>query len=127
MQSYKTPKSTMTWATLEQWHACAWELEKRRASSRKHELIRAHLWALRLVVIYGCTNRDTLMTCRFLLRHGPGHLGQPVRGHRQRAPQTPLIVAISNRLAQLDRFDDVASIPDGHNSRKRSKDRSFSV
>lgn len=117
----------MTWATLEQWQACVWELEKRRASSRKHELVRAHLCALPLPVIYGCTNRDTLITCRFLLRYGPGQLGQPVRGHRQQAPQTPLIVAINNRLAQLYRFDDLASIPDGHNSRKRRKDRTCRV
>jgi hypothetical protein len=39
------------------------------------------------------------------------------RSKRKTAPQTALIVAIRNRMAQLNRAEDHASIGIGHNSR----------
>jgi hypothetical protein len=50
------------------------------------------------------------------LRRGPSGFCQPPRGQRQTAPQTSLIVAIANHLAQIDRAEDLAAIPAGPNS-----------
>ena len=60
---------------------------------------------------------NKVTACDRLLRDGPTHFCQPPRGQRQNAPQTALIVAIANRIAQIDRAEDHASMPLGHNSR----------
>ena len=114
---FQTPRTTLIWATLDQWLACARKIERRRPSALRNRQAELHIRALPVSVIYQCTCRATLTACVRLLRRGPTHFCQPPRGQRHNAPQTALIVAIANRIAQIDRAEDHASIQPGHNSR----------
>jgi hypothetical protein len=95
----------------------AHRIDRRRASALRNRQAVLHVRALPVSVVYACCSRTALAACARFLRHGPSHSCQPPRGQRQNAPQTALIVAIANRIAQLDRAEDQASIPIGHNSR----------
>lgn len=114
---FHTPPTILTWATLGEWLACARTIERRRAGRLRNLQAELHVRALPVTLIYQCSGRATLVSCDRLLRQGPTHFCQPPRGQRQNAPQTALIVAIANRVAQLDRPEDHASISPGHNSR----------
>ena len=109
--------AALTWVTLDEWLGCAWRIEHRRASALRNRQASLHLRALPLSLIGQCSRRPTLFACDRLLRRGPPRFCQPPRGQRQTAPHTSLIVAIANRLAQIERAEDQASIPSGHNSR----------
>jgi ParB family transcriptional regulator, chromosome partitioning protein len=117
---FPTPRTALTWATLDEWLRCAWRIEHRRASALRTRQAMLHVRALPLSVIDQCSSRATLAACHQLLRNGPPRFCQPPRGQRQNAPHTSLIVAIANRLARIDRAEDQASIPSGHNSRTAS-------
>jgi hypothetical protein len=114
---YHTPRTALSWTTLEEWLACAHGIDRRRASALRNRQAALHVRALPIGVIYQCQSPATLASCARLLRQGSNHFCQPPRGQRQTAPQTALIVAIANRIAQLARAEDHASIPPGHNSR----------
>jgi hypothetical protein len=114
---FQTPRTALTWATLDEWLACAWRIERRRHSRLSNEQAQLHIRALPVSVIYQSASRTALTGCDRLLRRGGTRFCQPPRGQRRHAPQTALIVAITNRLAQLDRTEDHASIRPGHNSR----------
>jgi hypothetical protein len=114
---YHTPRTALSWASLEEWLDCAHRIDRRRASALRNRQATLHVRALPIGVIFQCQNRATLASCARLLRQGSNHFCQPPRGHRQNAPQTALIVAIANRIAQLARAADHASIPRSHNSR----------
>jgi hypothetical protein len=115
--SFQTPRTVLTWATLEEWFDCALTIEHRRASRLRNLQAELHVRALPIATVYQCSSRATLASCDRLLRRGPARFCQPPRGQRETAPQTALIVAIANRIAQLDRAADHASISPGHNSR----------
>ena len=117
---FRTPRTALTWATLDDWLSCAHKIERRRHSRLSNEQARLHLRALTVSVIYQSACRTTLTGCDRLLRSGGTRFCQPPRGQRRDAPQTALIVAIANRLRQLDRAEDHASISPGHNSRNAS-------
>jgi len=120
---FQTPRTTLTWATLEEWLAGAWRIERRRHSRLSKEQARLHIRALPVSVIYQSASRTTLTGCDRLLRRGGTRFSQPPRGQRRHAPQTALIVAIANRLAQIDRVEDHASIRPSHNSRNALRRR----
>ena len=115
--SFHTPRTVLTWATLDEWLDCARKIERRRASTLRNRQAELHVRALPVRVVYQCSSRVTLASCDKLLRRGPTHFCQPPRGQRQNAPQTALIVAIANRIDQIDRAEDRASMSLGHNSR----------
>ena len=115
--SFHTPRTVLTWATLDEWLDCARKIERRRASTLRNLQAELHVRALPVRVVYQCSSRVTLASCDKLLRRGPTHFCQPPRGQRQNAPQTALIVAIANRIDQIDRAEDRASMSLGHNSR----------
>ena len=115
--SFHTPRTVLRWATLDEWLGCARKIERRRASTLRNRQAELHVRALPVSVVYQCSSRPTLVSCDRLLRRGPTHFCQPPRGQRQDAPQTALIVAIANRIAQIDRAEDHASMSPGHNSR----------
>jgi hypothetical protein len=115
--SFQTPSTALTWATLDDWLDCARKIDRRRASALRNRQAELHVRALPIRVVYQCSSRATLASCDKLLRRGATHFCQPPRGQRQNAPQTALIVAIANRIAQIDRAEDHASISSGHNSR----------
>ena len=114
---FRTPGTDLTWATLEEWLAGAWRIERRRASARRNAQAGLHVRALSLSVIDLCSSRATLTACDRLLRRGPPRFSRPPRGQRQNAPQTALIIAIANRIAHIDRAEDHASMGLGPNSR----------
>ena len=120
---FQTPRTTLTWATLDEWLDSAWRIERRRHSRLSNEQAQLHIRALPVSVIYQSAGRTTRAACETLLRHGGTRFSQPPRGQRRHAPQTALIAAIANRLAQLDRAEDHASIRPGHNSRNALKRR----
>ena len=113
----QTPRTALTWATLEEWLACARRIDHRRASRLRNLQAELHVRALPVSLVYQCSGRATLVSCDRLLRRGSTHFCQPPRGQRQNAPQIALIVAIANRIAHIDRAQDHASIRPGHNSR----------
>ena len=113
----QTPRTALTWATLEEWLACARRIDHRRASRLRNLQAELHVRALPVSLVYQCSGRATLVSCDRLLRRGSTHFCRPPRGQRQNAPQTALIVAIANRIAHIDRAEDHASISPGHNSR----------
>src|ERR1700752_4802213 len=113
--SFHTPRSALTWSTLEEWFDATRKIERRRASALRNRQAELHVRALPISVVYQCSNRATLTLCDTLLRRGSTHFCQPPRGQRQNAPQTALIVAIANRIAQIDRTEDHASMSLGHN------------
>lgn len=114
---FQTPRTALTWATLEEWFDGALTIEHRRASRLRNLQAELHLRALPIALVDQCSSRATLAACDRLFRRGPTHFCQPPRGQRENAPQTALIVAIANRIAQLDRAEDHASMSLGHNSR----------
>ena len=114
---FHTPRTVLAWASLGEWLACARTIERRRASRLRNLQAELHVRALPLSLIYQGSGRATLVSCGRLLRRGPTDFCQPPRGQRQNAPQTALIVAIANRIAQIDRAEDHASMSLGHNSR----------
>jgi hypothetical protein len=114
---FQTPCTALTWATLDEWLDCARKIERRRASALRNRQAELHVRALLIRVVTQCSSRATLGACDKLLRRGPTHFCRPPRGQRQNAPQTALIVAIANRIDQIDRAEDRASISPGHNSR----------
>jgi hypothetical protein len=117
---FQTPLTALTWATLEEWLACARKIDRRRASALRNRQAELHVRALPPALVYQCASRATLTACDRLLRCGSSHFCRPPRGQRQHAPQTALIAALANRIAQLDRAEDHASIAPGHNSRNQS-------
>jgi hypothetical protein len=112
---FQTPRTALAWATLDEWLACAWTIERRRHSRLSNVQAALHIRALPVSVVYQSACRTTLTGCDRLLRCGGTRFCQPPRGRRRDAPQTALIVAIANRLSQLDRAEDHASISPGHN------------
>lgn len=112
-----TPRTALTWSTLDEWLSCARKIDGRHASALHNRQAELHVRALSLRVIYECSSRATLTACDRLFRYGSTHFCQPCRRQRQNAPQTALIIAIHNRMAQIDRAEDHASIGIGHNSR----------
>ena len=115
--TFQTSRTLLTWTTLEEWLDCAWRIEHRRPSALRSRQAQLHILALPAAVVYQCRSRATLALCNKLLRSGPTRFCQPPRGQRQDAAQTPLIVAIANRITQIDRAEDHASMKLGHNSR----------
>jgi hypothetical protein len=114
---FQTPRANLTWATLDEWLACPWKIERRRPSALRNRQAELHIRALPVSLIYQCASRATLTARDRLLRYGSSHFRQPFRGQRHDAPQTALIVAIANRFAQISREEDHAFIQLGHNSR----------
>jgi hypothetical protein len=113
---FQTPRSVLKWTTLEEWLDCARTIDRRRATQLRNQQAELHVRVLPLSIVYQCTSRTTLTACERLLSRGSTHFCQLPRGQRQNAPQTALIVAIANRIAQIDRAEDHASIGLGHNS-----------
>ena len=115
--SFQTPRTALAWAALDEWLDCARKIDRRRASALRNRQAELHVRALPLSLVYQCSSRATLTACDRLLRNGSSHFCQPPRGQRRNAQQTALIVAVANRIAQIDRSQDHASISPGHNSR----------
>jgi ParB/RepB/Spo0J family partition protein len=95
---------------LEEWLDCARKIDRRGASALRNRQAELHVRTLPLGIVYQCSSRATLTACDTFLRRGPTHFCQPPHGQRRHALQTALIVAIANRIAQLDRAEDHASI-----------------
>ncbi len=120
MMVYRTPGTRLTWANLSDWCAVAGVLSERRDVDGDNQMARAaHVEALPLALVAGCDDVDALATLLWWLIESPPskHIVRPLRGHRADAPHTPLIMAAKNRLAQLARAADTATMPIGHNRR----------
>ena len=68
--SFHTPRTALTWATLEEWFAGALTLEHRRASRLRNLQAELHLRALPITLVDQCSSRATLAACDRLLRRG---------------------------------------------------------
>ena len=79
---FHTPRTVLTWATLEEWLAGARRIERRRASALRNRQAELHIRTLPVSVVYQCSSRATLTSCDRLLRRGPTHFCQPPRGQR---------------------------------------------
>lgn len=116
---FTTPYSRLHWVSLQEWLFAADVIRARRASFRKNKQREGHVSVLHVKLIYGCQCRKSLNIALNLLTGLGSDFMQPCRGQRENAPHTALIVAIKNRIEQIDREEDLASMPDGHNSRNR--------
>jgi len=91
-------------------------LKQRRASYRTNKQRQCHVNALPVSLIYNSSCKKTLQQALHILTVPGSEFCQPCRRQRKAAPHTPLIVAIKNRLRQIERAEVLDSIPDGHNS-----------
>lgn len=96
-----TPHTRLAWRDLAGWLEAAMIIDKRPRTSLRKRQIAAHLYALHPVHAALCFDPQVLRHVRDQLTCGD--FRQPPRGARPDAPQTALIVAISNRLFQLER------------------------
>lgn len=124
MAQYHTKGTRLKWSSFEEWHESLKSLEARRFSRKKKEAITAHLRALPIALVKRCTDKIVLTTALADLKSPSGPARRPIRGARARAPQTRLIVAISNQITRLDAADsgnpsDPAR-PSGKTNRARS-------
>ena len=120
MMVYRTPGTRLTWASLSDWCAVAGLLSERRdLDGRNQRASAAHVEVLPLAFVTGCDDVDALETLLWWLIESPPRKDfvRPLRGYRADAPHTPLIMAAKNRLAQLARAADAATMPVGHNRR----------
>src|ERR1700730_11652585 len=58
--SFHTPRTVLTWATLDEWLDCARKIERRRASTLRNRQAELHVRALPVRVVYQCSSRVTL-------------------------------------------------------------------
>ena len=79
---FQTPRTALTWATLEEWFDGALTIEHRRASRLRNLQAELHLRALPIALVDQCSSRATLAACDRLFRRGPTHFCQPPRGQR---------------------------------------------
>ncbi len=111
---YKTPRSRFCWRNLAEWVETARLLDSRRSSRLRNMQCDFHVRALPLKMIWDEASLETLQNTLDFLTSVSG-FRQPPRGRRANAPQTPLISAIKSRIRQIERQQDMDSIPDGHN------------
>ena len=117
---YRTPGTRLTWASLSDWCAVAGVLSQRRDLDGRNQMARAaHVEVLPLAFVTGCDDVAALQKLLWWLIESPASkdIVRPLRGHRADAPHTPLIMAAKNRLVQLARAADAATMPIGHNRR----------
>ena len=57
---FHTPRTVLTWATLEEWLAGARRIERRRASALRNLQAELHIRTLPVSVVYQCSSRATL-------------------------------------------------------------------
>ena len=91
--------------TIADWLAMAFAIRRRRISAARYAAEARHMWAFPVGEI------DVEMDVRLLERvaamlkgsphHFPTGFERPHRGARGTAPQTPIIVALSNRVTRL--------------------------
>ena len=112
---YRTPGTTLWWASIGEWIACAHRLDRRRSSAARHRALAAHAACLPSDLIAAETDIATIDTALRLLKYGPPSLARPPRGGREGHPTTRVIVDLMNRRAGLMRAAD--EIPEGGNWR----------
>ncbi len=100
---YRTPGTQLWWSSVAAWVAAVHMLDRRRSSSARNRALDAHVAALPLELIAEDTDLSALKEAVWLLKYGGSYFQRPQRGHRADAPHTPRIVALNNRIAQLDR------------------------
>jgi hypothetical protein len=99
---HRTARTRIWWSTLAGWLEAAYALERRRSGTLNKRRKQLHVEALPISLIENCTDAGVLTGCRSLLRNRSGGFAQPLRGQRESAPHTTILVAINNRLAQLE-------------------------
>lgn len=100
---YCTPGTRLWWGSIAAWVAAAHRIDRRRFSSARNRALKAHAAALPLELIAKETDRSALEEAVRLLKYGPPDLRRPPQGDPADAPQTPIIMALNNRISQLDR------------------------
>lgn len=80
------------------------KIDRRRCSRHRTAALEAHVAALPLALIAAETDRQALMDALAILKHGWPGLCRPPRGDRADAPHTPRIMALHNRVQQIDRL-----------------------
>ncbi len=91
--------------TIKDWLVKAWAIERRRLSAAKYEARGQHLRDFPYDEIDVELNVPLLEKVCAILKGPPHHFqtgfARPHRGARGDAPQTPIIVALSNRVMRL--------------------------
>ena len=109
---YRTPETTLWWATVAQWTEAGWRISRRCLSSARIRAMEAHRGCLRRDVIEAETEIEAIDAALYLLIHGP-RVSRPRRGHRAGDPSMPVIVHLSNRRQAFRRGRD--EMPAGGN------------
>ena len=100
---YRTPGTRLWWSSVAAWVEAAHRIDRRRSSSARNAALQAHAAVLPLDLIGKDTDPSALREAVRLLKYGPPSLRRPQRGDRANAPHTPRIMALNNRIAQLER------------------------
>ncbi len=112
---YRTPGTALWWGDVAEWCRCAWQLDRRRLSRKRHRDLETHGMCLPLAMIEIENNLEAVEDALWLYKRGPTGLQRPQRGKRGEHPTTPIIMALQNRAAILRRAVD--DIPQGANWR----------
>ena len=99
---YRTPGTRLWWGSVAPWVEAAHALDRRRSSSARNAALKAHAAVLPLDLIAEDTDRSALEEAVRLLKYGPPSLRRPQRGDRAHAQHTPRIMALNNRIVQLE-------------------------
>ena len=91
--------------TIGDWLDTAYTIERRRLSAAKYEARSRHMRAFPMVEIVVELDLQLLERVVAMLKGPPHHFrtgfAQPHCGARGAAPQTPIIVAVNNRVTRL--------------------------
>ena len=91
--------------TIKEWLVAAFKIERRRSNTAKYAAYAGHLRAFPLDEIDVELDPSVLEHVGALLKGPPDHystgFARPHRGARGDAPQTPIIVALANRVSDL--------------------------
>lgn len=117
----RTPGTRITFQNLQEWIAGAYAISQRAPSAARYRAATAHFEALPDQLIRQGVRHEVEAFVRLINGLGNLEWHKPRRGHRGGTRWERANVLARNRLTQIDRQDDAASMMEGHNSHQRSR------
>ena len=91
--------------SLAGWASYAWEIERARGGAPTNRRVDRHLGLFPFDRVRDELNRSALESVQRLIKQSSdARFGRPSRGWRAKHPTTPILIAVNNRLDQLDRL-----------------------
>lgn len=109
LYKYTTPGTRLAWSDVAEWVSAAHRIDRRRLSAARNRALATHGAALPRDLINRETHVRSLEAALHLLKCGPPGLARPPKGARAGHPTTPIIMDLMNRLAVLNRQDEMGA------------------